>query len=129
MYVVKIATAGLGNCAEINGIPYVYASTEFGDFVLSARCPHRGGPLHLAKVEAQGSKVEAQGSKVEAQGYRLICPWHGRANSVMRAARRGLPAVRRGDRVSIVFPGDAPDECAIVHRPLSPDLRFNCKER
>jgi len=111
MHVVKIATAGQGNCAEINRIPYVYASTEFGDFVLPARCPHRGGPLHLAKVEAQS--------------YRLICPWHGKANSAKHAVRRGLPAVRRGDRVSIVFPGDVLDETTIVHRPLSPDLRFD----
>jgi len=115
MYVVKIATAGRGNCAEIDHIPYVYASTEFGEFVLPARCPHRGGPLHLATVEAQD--------------YRLICPWHGRANSGRRALRHAPPAVRRGDRVSIVFPGDAPPEYAIVHRPLSADLRFGQRER
>jgi nitrite reductase (NADH) small subunit len=114
MHVVRVATAGLGNCAEINRIPYVYASTEFGEFVLPARCPHRGGPLHLAKV-ATGS-------------HRLICPWHGRVSSVTRAARHGVPAVRRGNEVSIVFPGDACDVSDIVHRPLSPDLRFTRKE-
>jgi hypothetical protein len=110
VYVVNIAVTGRGNCAEIGRVPYVYASTEIGDFVLPARCPHRGGPLHLATVDAQG--------------YRLVCPWHGRASSARRMVRHGLPAVRRGERVSIVFPGEAPDECAIVHRPLSADLHF-----
>jgi nitrite reductase/ring-hydroxylating ferredoxin subunit len=114
MHVVKISTTGTGNCAEVNQIPYVYASTSFGAFVLPARCPHRGGPLHLARVEGGG--------------HRLICPWHGRATSVARAARRGLPAVRRGDRVSIVFPGDDPGDCVIAHRPLSPDISFHPKD-
>ncbi|MEO6501974.1 MAG: Rieske 2Fe-2S domain-containing protein [Jatrophihabitantaceae bacterium] len=113
MHVVKISTAGKGNCAEVNRIPYVYASTEFGDFVLPARCPHRGGPLHLAQVEAES--------------YRLVCPWHGRATSVRRLARRGIPAVRRGDEVSIVFPGDASADCAVTHRPLSAGLRFDAR--
>lgn len=115
MHVVRVATAGLGNCAEVNRIPYVYASTELGKFVLPARCPHRGGPLHLATV-APGS-------------HRLICPWHGRASSVTRAAQHGLPAVRRGNEVAIVFPGDASDECSITYRPLSADLRFTPEER
>lgn len=114
MHVVKIATAGQGNCAELDRIPYVYASTELGGFVLPARCPHRGGPLHLATVDARS--------------YRLICPWHGGANSVRRMIRQALPAVRRGDRVSIVFPGESSDGCAIGYRPLSADLRFDRKE-
>lgn len=114
MHVVTIAATGRGNCVEIDSIPFVYASTAFGKFVLPARCPHRGGPLNLARVDAQG--------------YRLVCPWHGRATSALRALRRGLPAVRRGGKVTIVFPGDASGECGIVHRPLSADLRFD-KER
>lgn len=115
MHVVKIAALGRGNCAELDRIPYVYARTEFGEFVLPARCSHRGGPLHLARVEADR--------------YRLVCPWHGRATSARRAVRRGLPAVRRGNAVSIVFPGDAAHECTIGYRPLSPDLRFDGTER
>jgi nitrite reductase (NADH) small subunit len=112
MHVVKIAATGRGNCAELDGVPYVYASTEVGDFVLPARCPHRGGPLHLAKLEAES--------------YRLICPWHGAAR---RLARHGLPAVRRGDRVCIVFPGEPPEQCTVGYRPLSADLRFDREER
>jgi hypothetical protein len=115
MHVVRIATAGRGNCAELNRVPYVYARTEVGAFVLPARCPHRGGPLHLATLEAQS--------------YRLICPWHGGATSARRLARHGLPAVRRGDRVAIVFPGEPPDDCTVGYRPLSRDLRFDREER
>lgn len=108
MFVVKIAASGLGNCVEVAQAPYVYASAEFGSFVLPARCPHRGGPLHLATVEEGKS--------------RLICPWHGRATSVTKAVRKGLPAVRRGNLVSVIFPGEPADRGDITHRPLSPAL-------
>jgi nitrite reductase (NADH) small subunit len=108
MFVVKIKTTGAGNCAQVAGAPYVYADAGSGSFVLPARCPHRGGPLHLAQVEPGRS--------------RLICPWHGRGFSVQKLVTAGPPAVRRSDQVTVVFPHQGETEHAIEHRPMSTDL-------
>jgi nitrite reductase (NADH) small subunit len=108
MFVVKISVVGAGNCAQVAGMPYVYADAGSGSFVLPAKCPHRGGPLHLAQVEPGKS--------------RLICPWHGRAISATRFVQAGLPAVRRGNQVTIVFPHQADTEVVIGHRPMSAAL-------
>lgn len=107
MPVVTFAVEGRGNCVVLGDTPYVYARTKLGSFVLSARCPHRGGPLHLAEFEPGGN--------------RLICPWHERATSVTKALKAGIPAVRRGDRVTAVFPDDGTPH-AIEYRPLSAAL-------
>jgi nitrite reductase/ring-hydroxylating ferredoxin subunit len=108
MFIVKISTVGAGNCAQVAGMPYVYADAGSGSFVLPASCPHRGGPLHLAQVEPGRS--------------RLICPWHARATSVTKFVKAGLPAVRRGDQVTIVFPHQTETEVVIGHRPMSAAL-------
>jgi nitrite reductase/ring-hydroxylating ferredoxin subunit len=109
MLVLTFAVDGAGNCVEVAGWPYVFARTRLGSFVLRARCPHRGGPLHLGAFERDGN--------------RLICPWHGRANSVTRLVRTGVPAVRRGNRVTAVFPADGTDAHVVGYRPVSADLR------
>lgn len=65
--------------------------------LLPSRCPHRGGPLHLGRVE---------------QG-RLTCPWHGTSFRLGRMCADGVPTVRTGDRLVAYVPaaagaGDAP---------------------
>ena len=109
MPVLTFATEGAGNCVTVLGTPYVYAQTENGSFMLPARCPHRGGPLHLAVFENEGS--------------RLVCPWHERATSVTRYIKAGSPAVRRGRVVTAVFPGPANTPHTAAYRPLSASLR------
>jgi nitrite reductase (NADH) small subunit len=105
MLVLTFAAAGAGNCAEVDGVPYVFARTKLGSFVMSARCPHRGGPLHLGEFEDGGG--------------RLVCPWHGRRASVTRMIKASVPAVRRGNTVTVVFPCAADASHAITYRPLS----------
>lgn len=112
MLVLTFAVEGAGNCVEVGGMPYVYARTEQGSFVLPARCPHRGGPLHLATIEGTSG--------------RAVCPWHGRATSTARLRKKGIPAVRRGDTVTAVFPDPPDTETTRGYRPLSADL---CKPR
>lgn len=108
MPVVSFSVAGNGNCAVIAGVPYVYVTVRGAGFVLRARCPHRGGPLHLATLTANGA--------------RLVCPWHGGTVSVARQ-RGEIPAVRAGDRVTAVF-RDVPEhgDASLEYRPLSQDL-------
>lgn len=106
MPVVTMALAGAGNCAEVAGVPYVFARTEFGSFVLPARCRHRGGPLNLGRLESGGAE--------------LVCPWHEQSTSVTKLLRTSMPAVRRGNSVTVVFPGAGGH--ALSYRPLSPSL-------
>lgn len=56
--------------------------------LLPSRCPHRGGPLHLGRVESG----------------RLSCPWHGTTFRTDRMCARGVPAVRTGDRLVAYVP-------------------------
>jgi nitrite reductase (NADH) small subunit len=109
--VVNFAVAGQDNCVVIDDEPFVYARTRLGTFVLSARCRHRGGPLHLARLERDEQ--------------RLVCPWHERRSSVARCLRAGIPSVRHGGRVTAVFPHAAGTRYVLQHRPLSPDLEFS----
>jgi nitrite reductase/ring-hydroxylating ferredoxin subunit len=108
MLVLTFSVSGRNNCVTVAGAPYIYARTRIGSFLMSARCPHRGGPLHLATFERTGT--------------RLVCPWHGRATSVARARSTGIPATRRGDVVTAVFPHPAETDHQVEHRPVSPDL-------
>jgi hypothetical protein len=118
MPVVTFAVSGAGNCVVVDGDPLVYATVDGRGFVMRARCPHRGGPLHLSTPTADGAY--------------LVCPWHERKTSVARL-RAQIPAVRRGDRVAAVIadaaaPGAAPrppgpdDPISVEYRPLSPEL-------
>jgi len=107
MLVLRFAIEGVGNCVEVDSVPYVYARTAQGAFVLPASCPHRGGPLHLATLDRAG---------------RAVCPWHGRPTSTTRLINKGIPAVRRGNTVTAVFPVPEDTETALRYRPMSPDL-------
>ncbi|KJK58332.1 hypothetical protein UK12_11080 [Saccharothrix sp. ST-888] len=102
---MTFAVEGRDNCVAIGGSAYVYARTEHGSFVLSANCPHRGGPLNLAEFEPGRS--------------RLVCPWHDRAASVTKAIKAGVPAVRHGDRVTAVLPDHDGAGYTLEHRPMS----------
>jgi nitrite reductase/ring-hydroxylating ferredoxin subunit len=106
--VVTFRVSGRHNCATVDGVPYMYARTELGSFVLPVRCPHRGGPLNLATLRPGET--------------RLVCPWHERSTSVTKALRRGIPAVRRGDYVTTVLPAPDDAEYELGHRPVSPEL-------
>lgn len=118
MLVVTFAASGRGNCVQVGGdaagLPYVYARTAAGSFVLPARCPHRGGPLHLARLDESKRT--------------LVCPWHGGRVSVGRLLQSGIPAVRSGNRVVAVLPHDPGTEYRVEHRPLSPDIDLHCPD-
>lgn len=115
---MTFSATGTDNCVVVAGTAFVYATVDRRGFVMRAQCPHRGGPLHLAEVTADGSSLE--------------CPWHGRRTRLARL-RAQIPAVRNGDRVTAVIPDTAaalpePDasvsQCPVSfeYRPLSPQL-------
>jgi nitrite reductase/ring-hydroxylating ferredoxin subunit len=105
--VVTFAATGAGNCVEVADAPYVYARTASGGFVMGAACPHRGGPLHLADVSADGRQVR--------------CPWHGGRVSVARL-RRQVASVRRGGSVTAVFSVPPGTPTRVRHVPVAAAL-------
>ncbi|MEV4432107.1 Rieske 2Fe-2S domain-containing protein [Streptomyces sp. NPDC049555] len=122
MPVVTFPVAGRDNCVVVAGTPYVYATVAGRGFVMRARCPHRGGPLHLAAPTADA--------------VRLVCPWHEMKTSVARL-RAEIPAVRVGGTVTAVFPDRpaawgadpaAEGEAGVrrEHRTLAPELAARC---
>lgn len=108
MLVLSFAASGGHNCASVGGTPFVYAQTDAGSFLMPAQCSHRGGPLHLATLDQEGG--------------RLVCPWHGRSTSVSKALATAIPAVRRGNVVTAVFPEPPGTAYALEHRPMSAEL-------
>ncbi|MEN3356429.1 MAG: nitrite reductase small subunit [Mycobacteriales bacterium] len=64
--------------------------------LITSRCPHRGGPLHLGDV----------------QEGRLRCPWHGSTFRVDRLCARSVSTVQRGGQVIAYIP--APEQAAPV---------------
>lgn len=109
MLVLTFAADGPGNCVIVGGVPYVYARTRFGERVQAAKCPHRGGPLHLADLDDERCQ--------------LVCPWHGRRTRFEAGHGRGIASVRRGDRITAVFPNPPDASHELGYRPLAPDLR------
>lgn len=71
-------------CLELDGVLHL----------LPSRCPHRGGPLHLGRVE---------------RGW-LTCPWHGTRFRLGRMCATGVPAVRTGDLLVAYVPAEAGSE-------------------
>jgi nitrite reductase (NADH) small subunit len=64
-----------------------------GPLMVDGTCPHRGGPLHLGDVLADGSAVR--------------CPWHDRCTGTRALRRKALPLVVRGRTATAVLPADA----------------------
>ncbi|CNE62623.1 Rieske [2Fe-2S] domain [Mycobacterium tuberculosis] len=70
-------------------------------------CPHRGGPLSLARRTPDER--------------RLICPWHGTRVGIAAVRRTCLPMVRSGDEAVVLLPdGDAP--VSVIRREILANL-------
>jgi nitrite reductase (NADH) small subunit len=63
------------------------------------KCPHRGGPLSLARLTPDGR--------------RLTCPWHGTKVAVAAVKRTALPMVLTGDEATIILP-DLPEDVPVT---------------
>lgn len=72
-------------------------------------CPHRGGPLSLARLTPDGR--------------RLTCPWHGTKVGVAAVRRTGVPMVRSGDEAIVLLP-DTPEDVPVtlVHKRILANL-------
>jgi nitrite reductase (NADH) small subunit len=71
---------------------YFVLNTHDGKQTLvSDRCPHRGGPLHLGNWDWTGNGI--------------VCPWHQTCVSVRALIRRAPAAVRERRRLTVVTEG------------------------
>jgi nitrite reductase (NADH) small subunit len=83
---------------EIEARRFVLLTPEPGvSFLVNAICPHRGGPLHLGRLDLEAGAVH--------------CPWHERRVSLRHLQREALPLVRWRDHAVAVVP-DEPDAVA-----------------
>jgi hypothetical protein len=105
MLVVNFSAKGDGNCVVVEGRPFVLARTGKGSFLVRASCPHRGGPLHLADLDATGDT--------------LVCPWHENGYPFTRSRESVIPVVRSANRVTAVFPGKSAASYTREYRPMS----------
>lgn len=72
-------------------------------------CPHRGGPLSLARRTPDGR--------------RLSCPWHGTKVGVAAVKRSCLPMVRSGDEAVVLLTETAADvPVSVVHKEILANL-------
>jgi len=77
---------------------FVFESSGRAELVRD-RCPHRGGPLSLARLTRDGR--------------RLTCPWHGTKVGTTALRRTAVPMVRSGHEAVIVLP-DVPVDIPIT---------------
>ncbi len=72
-------------------------------------CPHRGGPLSLARLTPDGR--------------RLSCPWHGTRVGVAALRRTAVPMVRSGDQATVVLSAVAADApVSVIRRRILANL-------
>lgn len=69
--------------------------------VVSGKCAHRGGPLHLGETDESGRFI--------------VCPWHKNKTNIARLVEEELPSVRVPGRITVVLDSDA-QEPAISYR-------------
>ena len=104
MRVIHLGGEG-DNYVEVGGERFLVLRGSDGRcHAVSATCPHRGGPLHLGRVEESGKYI--------------VCPWHKTKVSIARLLRGGLPTISNRGRVSVVVTGDG-DASPYTYRRMS----------
>ena len=78
---------------------FLLAPTGETPRIISARCPHRGGPLSLGAYDCRRRE--------------LRCPWHGQRHGADRLRLLALPAIRIGAAWIVAVEGAALSEAAI----------------
>ena len=94
---------------SVDGVDYApFAVSKRRTVVVRSRCPHRGGPLHLGRLDARVG--------------RLVCPWHELGVPVRKLVADALPAVRRGTSMTIVFDAPPHSSARALRRLVSPAM-------
>jgi nitrite reductase/ring-hydroxylating ferredoxin subunit len=96
---------------EINSIKigediYFVWTNGFEKAMVLAKCAHRGGPIHLAKI-CFNSKS-------------LICPWHGARVTTQALNRQALPMCWREHEMTVVLCSS--NEVSLNWLPITHDV-------
>lgn len=93
------------NFLEVGTRRLFLLSSDGGPTLLvSAACPHRGGPLHLGRLDVSAGVIH--------------CPWHCRRVSLRRLEREALPLVLRRDAAVAIVPADEDAPVILRQRAL-----------
>ncbi|GAA1787178.1 Rieske 2Fe-2S domain-containing protein [Actinomadura chokoriensis] len=87
---------------------YFVLRSEGRSLLVHDHCPHRGGPLSLARRTPDER--------------RLICPWHGTRVGIAAVCRTCLPMVRSGDEAVVVLPDDDGAPVSVIRREILANL-------
>jgi hypothetical protein len=93
------------NALEVGDELYLFLDADDAALI-PARCPHRGGPLHLATP------------KDTARGPVLVCPWHGTPIPLRALRRRAVATVQSGPLVRAVVEAAPELPLTIRHLPV-----------
>ena len=69
---------------------FLFSLSDGRSFLLPDACPHRGGPLHLGKIDDCGKAI--------------TCPWHDTAIPTRHLVRKAIPMIRRRSTAVAVLP-------------------------
>jgi nitrite reductase/ring-hydroxylating ferredoxin subunit len=84
---------------------FMLLRTESGELeAVPAKCPHRGGPLHLGSYDAQKQCIR--------------CPWHQSDVKLSTLRARALPLVSARGVTTVVLQGDGPKPSSLRRRIL-----------
>ncbi|MFY2557165.1 Rieske 2Fe-2S domain-containing protein [Corallococcus terminator] len=80
------------NYLEADGNRYFLLSQDGrAPLLVRDECPHRGGPLHLGRLDAAAEAIH--------------CPWHCQRIPLRHLHRNALPLIVRRDSAVVVLPG------------------------
>jgi hypothetical protein len=72
-------------------------------------CPHRGGPLHLGRLDDCGEAI--------------TCPWHETAIPMRHLARKAIPMIWRRSTAIAVLPAAEGSQVFLMKRRVLATLR------
>lgn len=104
------------NAVEVGEELFMFLDDEDAGLV-PARCPHRGGPLHVATVEEGG------------KGAALVCPWHESRIPLRALQARAVATVQSGSAVRAVIDAPAGARINVRHLPVRIAASPSCADR
>ena len=103
------------NLIEVGSKKFFLLSPDgHATFLVSAICPHRGGPLYFGQLDPSAGVIQ--------------CPWHGRQIPVRFLIREALPLVLRRDMAIAILAEPEETPVRLWRRALPTRLPGPCED-